>query len=756
MKITKFELHKILNKKYILLIAAVFFMLNMLSMWYLESIRELPAHTFYKQLQGKLSGMEEAEKGEYLMEQAQKAFYGTQNPDDPEGKFFEGLYEDWKEAYEYDTHLKQIETDAKLLTSISIFQPQDNNSFSFRNIQKTAKDYNALQGNVIPFVISEGVSAAIRTPLTDALLVCISFVFALILIFQEKKKGLIAILRATPRGRKELIIGKLGALAIVLFLAVSLLYGSNIFYGILRYGWTDMSMPIQALRGFKNCPLSIDIGQFLILFIVMKWIAIYAFSCIVVFVTIHAKSAATGFFSCAFIYGVSYAMTKYIPFLSPLGLLRYMNPVGIMDTAGIWSEYYNLNIVGFPVGMQSFVLMFTMTIGVLFIALSIISFRYKRNWEINEFFLMRWLKKGSLGRNFHSQFTFELYKLLIVNKGLWILLMYGVCAVVLFPSFVPRMSIEQKQFQFYMETLHGELNDKKLEFIKQEEELIDEAYEKIDWIMKQVDEESITWQGAQDWASAYYAILLREPTFLLVKERVEYIQEHSGTQFLFEDGFVQLMSQSGNPILLLITLATLILLFGEFFSMEYQSGFIPILWGTPGGRRKTVGIKIICAILVIGVITVISIIGTLVPIMDTYGLHGCMYSIRSIPYFGEFSWNLPIICILLLHYSAQILVNLIATVIILAMSNRLRKTVGAISASAAILILPIALSVMKIPYVRNLSLIPVYNFASYIIHPNNRFIIVASLGMWFVVGAIFLYLLFASFGSWERLHRAFR
>ncbi len=750
MKIVKFELHKIWNKKYIILIVTVFLMLNMLSMWYLQNARELPSHTFYKEIEETLSGMEEDEKGEYLRNKAQIAFHSTQNPEDTEGIFFQELYQDWKEAFEYDIHLKQIEADAKLLTSISIFQPKDNLSFSFRNIQKTAKDYSVLQGNIIPYVLSEGVSASINAPLTDALLVCLSFIFALILIFQEKKKGLISVLRATPKGRKELVIGKLGALGIVLFLMVTLLYAGNFIYGVLRYGWTDINMPIQALRGFKNCPLSINIQQFLILFIVMKWLAVYAFSCIIVLVTIHARNAATGFFVCAFLYGVSYAMMRYIPFISPLGLLRYMNPVGIMDTTGIWSEYYNLNVAGFPMGMQSFVVLFTLMIAVVFIFFSILSFHRKRNWETNEFFLTGKMKKGFIGRNVHSQLMFELYKLLIVNKGLWILLLYGACAVALFPSFVPELSLEQKQLKSYMTTLHGELNDEKLEFIKQEEELIEEAHVKIDWIMKQVEDEKITKQGAQDWSSKYTAILLREPIFLVVKERVDYVHQHSDTQLLFEDGFVQLISKSGNPIILLITLTTFILLFGEYFSMEYQSGMIPILWAAPNGRRKTVTIKIKCTILVISVITMISLLSVLLPIMDTYGLTGIMYSIRSISSFRELPWNLPIIVILLLHYISQVLANLIGTIIILAMSNRLRRSVGAISASVVILILPIALSLMKIPLVSYLSLHPIYNFASYIILPNNRFIVFLFLGIWFAVGGMLLYLIFAGFGSWDR------
>ncbi len=725
-------------------------------MWYLQNIRELPSHTFYKEIQEKLIGMEEADKGEFLMDKAQIAFTSTQNPEDPEGIFFQELYQNWKEAYEYDIHLQQIEMDAKLLTSIPIFQPQNHNSFSYRNIQKTAQDYSNLQGKIIPFLISEGVSVAIHTPLTDALLICISFVFTLILVFQEKKKGLIAILRATPKGRKELAFGKLMALGIVSFLAVLLLYGSNFFYGILRYGRTDISLPIQALTGFKYCPLSITIGQFAILFVVMKWIAIYAFSCIILFVTIHAKNSTSGFLACALIYGVSYIMTKYIPFLSPYGLLRYMNPVGIMDTTGIWSGYYNLNIGGFPIGMQYFVLIFTMMVAVLFIIVSIMSFDKKRNWETNEFFLLAKGRKRTKGRSVRTLFTFELYKLLIVNKRLWILLLYGVCMMVLIPSFVPDLSMEQRQIQKYMNILHGEINNEKLEYIKQEEELIQEAHEKIDWIMKQAEEEKITLQGANAWSNTYSAPLLRETAFLEVKERVEYVQQHSGTQLLFEDGFVLLMSQSGNPIIQLIVLTTLILLFADFFSIEYQSGIVPILWAAPGGRKKTIDTKILCCIIIIGVITMISILSVLIPIIRNYGLTGCMYSIRSIPSFAELPWNLPIILILLLHYGAQILVNLIATVIILAMSNILRKTVGAISASAAILILPIVLSVMKIPLVRNFSMIPVYNFATYIIRPDNQFIIAMSLGIWFVIGGIFLYLIFDSFGSWDRLHKALR
>lgn len=725
MKLISYELKKILSAKHVFIIIVCFIMVNLLLIWHVQNKRQLPSRLFYQQLSVNLANMTEKEQGSYLTDKGQEAFSLTGDLEDKEGQFWNGLFDNWEAASQYNNRLTKIEKDAKMLTSISIFQSHKNNSFSYRNIIKTQEDYQAMQGLRVPFKITEGICAAINAPLTDALLACMGFFLSLLLIFQERKRGLIAVLRATPKGRKELAISKLVALGIVMFFGVLLLYVSNICYCVYRYGGVDGRLPVQALKGFEYCPLAINIRQFLILYLLIKWLSIYAFSTIIVLVTIYAQNATTGFLAFAAIYGIGYAMAKYIPPLSFWGWLRFINPVGILDTAGIWKGYYNLNVGGYPVGAKTVVVIFAVLTIIVFGMLCIVSFSKKRNWETKELRLFQKVKKAPT-----SQAAFELYKLLVVNKGLVILILYGVLAVVIFPPLVPDLSFEQKPLKKYLNIIEGELNNEVITFMEEEEKTFQEAQEKIDWIMAQAEDGTIALQGAEDWATTYEGILLWQPFFDITKERVEYVQNHPGTQILYDDGFKQIMYQSGNPIILLTTLTTLILLFAEYLAMEYQSGIVPVLRAAPRGRQHTINRKIWCAVLINIVIIMIPILTIVIPVSTRYGLSGSWYSIRSIPDFADFPWNIPIIIFLLGHYLSQLLANIVTTLIILALSNRIQRTTGTISMSVAIFLVPIVLSLMKVSLLSRFSFIPFYHFATYMLSYRDRFIFFLTLLCW--------------------------
>ncbi|MFQ8599572.1 MAG: hypothetical protein ACLSAP_02555, partial [Oscillospiraceae bacterium] len=322
MRIMLFELQKILRRKNLLVIMAVFLIANMVLLWYVDSLRQLPPAWVYREVQSQLEEMGEEQKGAFLRGKYEESvaydllleitaingmtelpaerrqemiemvvgenqavvdrFSSGFSPDrgpaytnsfEKEAAFWGGLYQQWQDVSNYAEQLAQIEQDAARLTSISIFNDGNTASFSSRNVLKTAEDYRRLQGLSVSYMITEGLSFSVRSPTTDVLAVCMAFFFTLLLITEEKQKGVFAILRMTRKGRAPLMAAKLAALAAVMFFSVTALYGGNFLYGALRYGFPPFSAPLQAVSGFINSTLAVSAGEFLLLYLLMKWLA---------------------------------------------------------------------------------------------------------------------------------------------------------------------------------------------------------------------------------------------------------------------------------------------------------------------------------------------------------------------------------------------------------------------------------------------------------------------------------------------------
>lgn len=111
----------------------------------------------------------------------------------------------------YGEYLSGIKSQAEKLSQISIFG--DKNSFSNKNVQKTAADFAALDGISLRFGNNYGLELWLGFSPADFL-----FVGGLIVIvlgfLEERRKGLWSVVRSCPNGRLSLGVSRLVILAI--------------------------------------------------------------------------------------------------------------------------------------------------------------------------------------------------------------------------------------------------------------------------------------------------------------------------------------------------------------------------------------------------------------------------------------------------------------------------------------------------------------------------------------------------------------
>lgn len=118
--------------------------------------------------------------------------------------------------------------------------------------------------------------------LTDLILFVMVVQIALILVSQEIKKGMLDLLKSCRNGRLNLIVNKMVALSITSAIAIIIVYGIKFVQLYIKYGLSEMNVPIQSVRGFYEFALPMQIWQYMIIYFMVKWIAVCIIGIVVI------------------------------------------------------------------------------------------------------------------------------------------------------------------------------------------------------------------------------------------------------------------------------------------------------------------------------------------------------------------------------------------------------------------------------------------------------------------------------------------
>ncbi|MEE0868250.1 MAG: ABC transporter permease, partial [Ruminococcus sp.] len=202
----------------------------------------------------------------------------------------------WKNSFLYDISqqieyinsypdfISEMYDRAKAQSASSIFG--DENSFSYKNLYKTADDYSGLKDTKLNLVNSESFTATVKYGLTDFFVIAVVLLICIYLFGYERDKGLYSLIRCTKFGRLKTIIAKLAVLFVLSAVVSVLFILSDFIVNIFLYGSTDLSVNVQSISECRNCTLSVTAGQFLLLFALAKIIGIFVISSLLALVFI--------------------------------------------------------------------------------------------------------------------------------------------------------------------------------------------------------------------------------------------------------------------------------------------------------------------------------------------------------------------------------------------------------------------------------------------------------------------------------------
>ena len=273
LRLTVFELQKIWGRRNFLFSACLILLLNLFLLWYTGlSSGNTPEPASYRSFAADLQGLSEKEKHAFVterkelmdgiqhvqtvlaMEQSEiGAMFAEQERNEHPGVFeayfdcyqsgeylrytdslereislTDEMYEENALVISYEDYLNTIQEQKSQLSGISIFASQDQDSFSARNIRKSAEDHAGLTTENVRWMPSRPIASAM----------------------ENLWKGLFPITRSTRLGLGPDLSARLLALLIHCFSSATALYGSNLLFFGATYGWPDLTARLQSLAPY--------------------------------------------------------------------------------------------------------------------------------------------------------------------------------------------------------------------------------------------------------------------------------------------------------------------------------------------------------------------------------------------------------------------------------------------------------------------------------------------------------------------------
>lgn len=747
-----FELKKIWNKKSFVFITCLLLIINIFFLWYTNLENEKrPSLSSYKMFQTEILNMSESEKEEYVKKlkkdidgiyfvidilNMQKNEIGSSfveqelnaNPGvfgtyyeiyksgnylhftsslEQEQIFINEIYNEQVKVSGYDDYLEGIKKDKGKLEGISIFNNQDESNFSTRNIKKSTKDYSELNSSNVKFIPSKTIVSTIENIGTDILLILITFLFIGNLITEEKEKKLFYVTRSTKYGVVHSIFAKIIALFIHCIIFSILLFSINyLFFGIFG-GFNDLGIELQSLAPYMESNFNGSILEYLIISILTKGIVVFGIGTIITAICIISDSMILPYMLGISFLGISWLFYKIIPAVSNLNIIKHLNIFGILKTENLYGSYLNFNFFEYPISRITF--SWIMIVGLLGLGIFLCVKFFLKGKSLE---LKRSTKNFILKFKPHtSLFKHELYKILITNKGIIVILIFSllICYNELQRRYSP--SLQEQYYQNIMLKLEGKPTEEKTQLIKAEKSRFDEAFSKISEIDEQIAKGEINDTTGEAMKVKWYSITAFYPTFEKVLEQDKYVKENDGN-YIYDTGYLYLFGVMDEGILndfILLTLS-IIFMFCNVMAIEYQNKAVNILQATNKGKKAIIKTKVKATIIIVLLFCILPFVCRFISVSSTFPINGFLLSAKDISIYHNLSSGILVIGLILLKIFIQVFSGIILAMLILTISAWKKNNVQTIFLGLLILFVPLVLVLLGFEYMRLFSLYPLYSY----------------------------------------------
>lgn len=331
----------------------------------------------------------------------------------------------------YGEFIEKTLLNAEKSQQFSIFNKADD--YTMRNINKIYKDYIKLR-KVKPQIVNQ--RAFISYGNNIALISMFVIFIILYMLFNMQKEydnREILFSYSAPKGRFALAVRRN---IIITITAIILTIAFNLVIYILSnmlYGYVDYTAPVQSVSSYSKCSMNISIITELFLNVLETGIglALIAMLTNLVFNIMYNKYISICFLGGLFF--IEWRAALLVQNNSVNRILANINLYRIIDYSTYHKNYQNINIFNYPI--SSHILIFTITL-VLFVAFFLLSaLTYAKRYPYRKQFFAK-VKNNIeiMAGKFCCKLGFvyfELYKLLIRGKKLFIIIAFILAEIIL-------------------------------------------------------------------------------------------------------------------------------------------------------------------------------------------------------------------------------------------------------------------------------------------------------------------------------------
>lgn len=589
----------------------------------------------------------------------------------------------------YADYLDNVQSQAEIQSKSNLFGKEG--SFSRRNLAKTAEEFDALRGVEAEFGSNRGMERWLSFELGDYFHL-IAIMLIVLAFLEERKNGLWPIVRSTRGGRVNLALSRIGILLVGSVIAALLFQAAPFVLSLsINGGWNDLGRSLQSLKSFKTCTLQLSVGQWLVQYFVLKSLCGVLIGLLLWCLLGSISNIQFSLSVLGVVIVGEYILYELLPVQSILNPLKYFNIFAYVHTFTLYTEYLNVDLLGFPVGIRELAITAMAVLGAALAVFAVLIQRNRRP-EGNRDFLSHISVHINRGLDFlrrcFSIGAWEVYKSLTFQYGVIVLLVIFLASGQL--SFIFYNPPSQDLWYLdYVRDMEGPLNESA------------DAYIAHAW-------ESIPTDGED--TDALTSALSR------VEYRVEQLRQRAESggyePWMLEDSiYDQTYGHQSQDLQRLNAAAALI--FAAFccaglFAFERQSGVVPMVRSTRQGRGGLFRRKaILTAVFVIFVWATVYM-RELFTFIEWHQPGSLAAPVQNIDALADFPVVLTLTQYLVLLYVIRLVMLLCVGFVVLLISCHSPNVQTAYLISAAILGVPALLTVLGVDILKWVSpLIPV-------------------------------------------------
>ena len=263
------------------------------------------------------------------------------------------LYDQAVYIRDYKKYLETVQEQAKRMSNSSLFA-KDKTSYVYRNIQKTAKDFESLQEIKVEFGSDRALEAWLSFKTADVFHLLVILIFVLSFL-EDRRNGFYALVRSTKNGRTVITGVRAGILLGVSAVYTVLLYAVPLAIGFLIYGgMNDLGRSVQSIVFFKTCSFHVTVLGWICLFLIVKTVSAFFMGVFFWFILSFLSQVQIAWVVILGILGVEYLAKTLIAPQMAIGFLRFVNIYSFISPTELLSVYQNINLFGLPVSSLKF------------------------------------------------------------------------------------------------------------------------------------------------------------------------------------------------------------------------------------------------------------------------------------------------------------------------------------------------------------------------------------------------------------------